>query len=129
MSDFNTHTLNYTTEEILYFEKELRKYKLPWISRVWKKYGINILKYSILPAFIVMTIFGVMYNESVYGQNDWMWIVIKGIGLFFIFVFGLFALIGHLAEFITTNKLRRKLGLNQRDFKFIISVNQITGMN
>ena len=120
--------VNYTPEELQYFEKELRKYKLPWITKVWKKYGVPFIRYSILPALIIIAVFGIIYNNSVYGQNDWMWTVDKAIALFYIFGFGLFTLISHVAELITTNKLRRRLGLSKRDFNIMVIAFQITGM-
>jgi hypothetical protein len=120
--------VNYTPEELQYFEKELRKYKLPWITKVWKKYGVPFIRYSILPALIIIAVFGIIYNNSVYGQNDWMWTVDKAIALFYIFGFGLFTLISHVAELITTNKLRRRLGLSKRDFNIMVITFQITGM-
>jgi hypothetical protein len=129
MPEFDdNYIMDYTTEELEYFEKEMRKYKLPWITKIWKKVGVPFLRYSFLPALILIAIFGIIYNESAYGQNEWMWTVDKTIGLFYIFGFGGFALIAHFAERISANKLRRRLGLSQRDFKILIVVNQITGM-
>lgn len=114
-----------TTEEI---KIELQKYKLPWIARVWKKYGVQVLRYSILPVVILVAIFGVIYNGSATGVNEWMWVVDKVIVLTYIFGFGAFGLVSHIAELITANKLRRKLGLSHADFKILIEVYQITGM-
>jgi hypothetical protein len=116
--------MDYTREEI---KKELENFKLPWLARVWKKHGINALKYSIIPAFAIMTIFGIIYNNSSYGQYDWMWIVVKTIAFAYLFGFGLFALAGHQAERIAANKLRRKLGLSHEEFKILVDVYQISG--
>jgi len=129
MPQFNdVYTVDYTAEELQYFEKEMKKYKLPWITKTWKKVGVPFIRYSILPAIILIAIFGAIYNGSAYGQNEWMWTVDKAIGLFYILGFGLFTLISHVAELITANKLRRRLGLSQRDFKIMVVVFQITGM-
>lgn len=117
--------MTYTKEEI---KAELQKYKLPWISRVFKKYGMPFIRYSFLPALILITVFGVIYNESSYGQNEWMWVFDKTLALFYIFIFGGFALIAHLAERQTVNKLRKKLGLSHEEFKILIEAYQITGM-
>jgi len=124
----DTYVMDYTAEELEYFKKEMRKYKLPWITKAWKKVGVPFIRYSFLPALILITIFGIIYNGSAYGQNEWMWTVDKAIGLFYILGFGGFTLISHVAELIKTNKLRRRLGLSQRDFKILVIVNQITGM-
>ena len=125
MTEFNK---TYTAAELQYFESEMHKYRLPWISKVLKKYGMSFIKYSFLPAIIVITIFGILYSNSASGQNDWMWSLDKAIGLFYIIGFGFFALISHLAELISANKLRRRLGLSRNDFKIMITQFQITGI-
>jgi len=114
----------YTKEEI---KKELENFRLPWVARVWKKHGINILRFSIIPAFAIALIFGIIYNNTSYGQNDWMWVVVKSIGFVYIFGFGVFALLGHFSEKIAANKLRRKLGLSHEEFKILVDIYQITG--
>jgi hypothetical protein len=118
---------DYTPEELDYFESELRQYRLPWISRMWKKYGVPALRYSILPLFVTALTFGIIYNESVQ-TFDWMWWIVKGIAFLLIFGFGIFALIGHLGERITANNLRKKLGLSHHYFKLLVEAYQITGM-
>jgi len=120
--------MNRTPEEIEYIKTELRKYKLPWISRVWKKYGVPFLRYSFLPVAILMVIFGAIYNGSAPGVNDWMWTVDKAIAFFYIFGIGGLALLGKAAERLTANKLRKRLGLSHEDFKVYVQVYGITGM-
>jgi uncharacterized membrane protein YbhN (UPF0104 family) len=129
MPQFDVYEVDYSAEELEYFEKEMRKYKLPWITKVWKKFGVPFIRYSFLPAIILIVIFGAIYNGSAYGQNDWMWGASKGIALFYILGFGLFTLISHVSELITANKLRKRLGLSQRDFKIMVIAFQITGMD
>jgi len=119
---------DYTQEELQYFEKELRKYKLPWISKMFKKYGIQVIRYSILPMLILLTIFGVIYNGSAQGVNEWMWVFDKAVALSYIFGFGLFAVVSKLSEQYTANKLRKKLGLSHHYFKLLVAAHQITGM-
>jgi len=118
---------DYTPEELQYFEEELKKYKLPWISKVWKKYVVKALRLSILPAFVIALVFGIIYNESTQ-IYDWMWWIVKGIAFLFIFGFGLFGLVAHLAERSSANKLRKKLGLSHTYFKLLVEAYQITGM-
>ena len=124
MSELN----NYTAEELQYFETEMRKYRLPLICKIWKKYGLKALSYSILPAFILIAVLGIIYSNSPYGQYDWMWVVDKTIILTYIIGFGLFALVSHFLESYSANKLRKRLGLNQNDFNLLIVANDITGM-
>lgn len=117
--------MSYLTKEQ---EEKLKNFKLPWISRVWKKYGVKAMRYSIIPAFAIATIFGIIYNNSSAGQNDWMWVLVKTIGFIYIFGFGLFALAGHQAERIKANKLRKELGLSHEEFMILVNKYQITGM-
>lgn len=120
--------LDFTTEQLEYFETEMRKFKLPLITKLHKKYGVPFIKYSIAPALILIIVLGLIYNGSDYGSNNWMWTVDKAIGLFYIFGFGIFTLISFIFERTSTNKLRKRLGLSQRDFAILVIAFQITGM-
>lgn len=129
MPQFNdSYSVEYTPEELQYFENEMRKYKLPWITKVFKKYGVPFIRYTFLPALILIVIFGAIYNGSQYGQNDWMWVVSKAIAFSYILGFGMFTLISHVSELLSTNKLRKRLGLSKRDFNIMVIAFQITGM-
>jgi hypothetical protein len=130
MANFDdVHTLDYTTEELQYFETEMRKYRLPWITKMHKKYGVPFIRFTFLPALIIIAVLGFIYmGDGNYGQLDWMWTVDKCIALFYIGAFGLFTLVSHIFELVTTNRLRRRLGLSQRDFRILVIAFQITGM-
>jgi hypothetical protein len=117
--------MKYTKDEI---KAELQKYKLPWISKIFKKYGVPFIRYSFLPVLVLMGIFGAIYNGSAYGVNEWMWVFDKTVAFFYIFGFGAFALISHFAELATVNKLRKKLGLSHEEFKILVEAYGITGM-
>lgn len=121
-------TLNYTEEQLEYFETEMRKFKLPWITRMWKLYGVPFIRYSIVPIILIIAVFGIIYNGSAYGRNEWMWTVDKAIAFFLIFGFGGFTLISHIFELVSTNKLRKRLGLPKIDFNILVIAFQITGM-
>ena len=114
----------YSQEEI---KKELMAYKLPWISIFFKKYEVVFMRYSIVPVFVLMIFFAVIYMNTPYGRNDWMWDFDKITVLFYIFCFGGLSLISHFSELIKTNRLRKKLGLSQQEFKILIEKYQITG--
>lgn len=125
----NVTTLDYTTEELEYFEQEMRKYRLPWITKMHKKYGVPFIRFTFLPALIIIAVLGFIYmGKNNYGQLDWMWLVDKCIALFYIIGFGLFTLVAHVFERVTVNKLRRRLGLSHKDFNILVIVFQITGM-
>ena len=122
------HQLDYTTEELNYFEQEMCKFRLPWITKVWKKYGVPFIRFTFLPALIIIIIFGAIYMGSQTSRNDWMWTLDKAIALFYIAGFGIFTLVSHIFELVSTNRLRRRLGLSQQDFRILVIAFQITGM-
>jgi len=129
MAQFDdVNTLPYTTEELEYFEQEMRKYKLPWITKMHKKYGVMFARFAVLPLVLIVAVLGIIYNASTYGHNAWMWNVDKAIALLLIFGFGGFTLISFIFERLSTNKLRRRLGLSKKDFAILIVAFQITGM-
>lgn len=119
------HTLDYTTEELNYFEDEMKKFRLPWITRMHKKYGVPFIRYGILPLIIFLAVTFFIYNEHHY---EWIWTLDKTISLLLIFGFGGVTLISKIAETIATNRLRKRLGLSKIDFAILIIAFQITGM-
>jgi hypothetical protein len=125
---FIPETLDYTTEQLEYFEKEMRAYRLPWITRIHKIYGVWFARFCILPLVLIVAILGIIYNGSAFGRNEWMWTVDKAIAFFLIFGFGSFTLTSFIFERVTTNKLRKRLGLSKKDFAILVIAFQITGM-
>lgn len=125
----NFNQLDYTTEELEYFEQEMRKYRLPWITKMHKKYGVWFARFMFLPIILIIAVLGIIYMSDQYGRFDWMWTVDKIIAFFLIFGFGGFTLISHIFELVTTNKLRRRLGLKKWEFQILVIAFQITGMD
>ena len=121
-------TLNFTDEQLQYFETEMRKFKLPAITKLHKKYGVPFIKYSIAPVLIFIIILGIIYNGSDYGSNNWMWTVDKALAFIYIFGFGIFTLVSWIFEKTSVNKLRKRLGLSHTDFNIFVITFQITGM-
>jgi hypothetical protein len=120
--------LDYTTEQLDYFEAEMRKYQLPWITKMHKKYGVPFIRIGILPLILIVAVLGIIYNGSAYGHNQWMWTVDKAIAFFLIFGFGGFTLISFIFEKVTVNQLRKRLGISKHDFDILVIAFQITGM-
>jgi hypothetical protein len=121
-------SLDFTTEQLDYFEKEMKTYKLPWIPKMHYKYGVPFIRYSILPIILYVAITGIIYNGSAYGVNQWMWIVDKAIAFFLIFGFGGFTALAWLIKKLSVNSLRTKLGLSHNDIDILVIAFQITGM-
>lgn len=117
----------FTGEELDYFKTVMENYKLPWISRMWKKYVVPRITYFIFPTFILLTILFLIYNAA---KSDiaWIWFTCKAI-VFTCFGFGGFVLIAHFSETISTYKLRKRLGLTKAEFDVLVNLWQITGMN
>ena len=86
-------TLNFTDEQLVYFEAQMKAYKLPWIPTMHYKYGVPFIRFGILPIILYVAITGMIYNGSAYRHNAWMWAVDKAIAFFLIFGFGGFTLL------------------------------------
>jgi uncharacterized membrane protein len=126
----NINELPYTFEQLDYFEREMKKYRLPKYVQFWKKAGVWFIRNTFLPALIIIAVFGFLYmSDRNYGQRDWMWTLDKTIALFYIIGFGLWTLSSHLLELYSTNKLRRRLGLPKWHFQVLVIAFQITGMD
>jgi hypothetical protein len=121
-------TLDFTTEQLDYFEKEMRAYKLPWIPKMHYKYGVPFARFGMLPIILYVLITGIIYNSSAYGVNEWMWTVDLIIAFFLIFGFGGFTAIAWLIKKLSVNSLRTRLGLSHNDFDILVIAFQITGM-
>jgi uncharacterized membrane protein YbhN (UPF0104 family) len=128
MAKIISNELDFTTEQLDYFEKEMRAYKLPWITKMHKKLGVPFIRFTFLPALIIIAVLGFIYMGNTTGRYDWMWNVDKGIAFFYIFGFGGFTLVSWIFEKVTVNKLRKRLGLSHRDFNILVIAFQITGM-
>jgi hypothetical protein len=126
----DVNVLPYTTEQLEYFEKEMRAYRLPKYVKFWKKAGVPFIRFTFLPALIIIVVFGLLQmSDRNYGQWDWMWTLDKVIALTYIAGFGLWTLTSHITELISTNKLRRKLGIPKWHFQILVIAFQITGMD
>jgi hypothetical protein len=121
-------TLDFTDEQLAYFEKEMKSYKLPLITQWHKKYGVPFIRFGILPIIVIVATLGIIYNNSAYGHNAWMWTVDNIIAFFLIFGFGGFTLLSWVIEKLSVNSLRLKLGLSHNDFDILVIAFQITGM-
>lgn len=123
-----THFIReFTNEQFTYYEQEMRKYELPWITKIFKKILIPFFRFGLLPVLLVMIVLGIIYNSTPV-PIDWLWTALKVTALTIIFGCGGISLIGHLAELITVNRLRRRLGLSKTNFQILIVKFQITGM-
>ncbi len=126
----NINELPYTSEQLEYFETEMCKYQLPNYVKFWKKIGVSFIRFTFLPALIIIIIFGFIYmSEKNFGQWDWIWTLDKVIALTYIAGYGLWTLTSHIVKRISTNKLRKRLGLNKYEFQILVIAFQITSMN
>jgi hypothetical protein len=126
----DVNTLPYTPEQLDYFEKEMRAFRLPKYVQIWKKVGVPFIRFTFLPALIIIIVFGILYMSGKnYGQRDWMWTLDKAIALTYIAGYGLWTLSSHILERVSTNKLRKRLGLPKWDFQVLVIAFQITGMD
>ena len=119
--------VEFTQQELQNILNQMRSYKLPLLTRVVKKVVYPLFKYSILPVFIFLFIIFVLYNYH-YGYGyQWVWTTGKVIVLTYIFGFVGLMLLGHLCELYSVNRLRRRLGLSQKQFRTMVTTFQIDG--
>jgi hypothetical protein len=118
-----------TPEEMANIESQMRAYRLPLFTRIFKKVWFYFLRYSFLPAFIFLVILFCVYSSIPYWTyvSDKIWFVCKLIVFFYIFGVGGCALISHICEYLSTNRLRKKLGLTQYEFQYFVVIYQIKG--
>ena len=121
-------SIDFTTEQLNYFEEQMKAYKLPWIPKMHYKYGVPFMRYSIAAIILFLIVIFIIYNGSTYEQNQWIWIVGKAIAFFLIFGFGGFTLLAWLIKKLSVNSLRVKLGLSHNDFDILVIAFQITGL-
>lgn len=123
--------LPYTTEELEYFAEEMRKFRLPKVTQLWKKHVVVVLRWTFLPLLIILTIFGLLYNSkyNYYGQWDWMWVLDKTLAFSYIGIFLGWTIVSRIFETISVNKLRKRLGLPKNHFRILVIAFQITGMD
>lgn len=110
-------------------KKALQEFKLPLITRIFKKVWFYFIRYTFVPVFMLLCILFIIYN-SIPGYTEFgetIWIISKTIVLFYIFGIGGFALLSHILETLSTQKLCRKLGLTHEELQRYVTIYQIKG--
>ena len=118
----NVNEFDFTTEQLDYFEQEMRKYKVPFLYKIvmgalykWAKYFYPII-------FLVIIVLALIHNFS----NQDLFPLIKGIGLVVIFGTLVPLTIAWLWNQARTYKARKKLGLSKYQWDTLVVAFQIT---
>jgi amino acid transporter len=117
------------TERDLEIKRILKEYKLPWITRAFKKAWFCFLRYTFLPIALVLIVLFIIYN-SIPGYTEFgetIWIICKTIILFYIFGIGGFAILSHVCEIVSTDRLCKKMGLTHDELQYYVTIYQIKG--
>lgn len=115
-------------------EKEIREaleqYRLPWITRAFKKAWFICLRYTFAPVFVLLCILFIVYN-SISGYTDAgdvIWLICKAIILFYIFGIGGFAVTSLIFEIASVRRLCRRLDITHDEMQYYVVIYQIKGM-
>lgn len=123
----NQKALADTREEDI--RKVLMGFRLPWITRVFKKVWFYFLKWTFVPIFLLLCILFIIYN-SIPGYTDFgetIWMICKTIVLFYIFGVGGFAILSSICETLSTRKLCRLLGITNDELQRYVIIYQLNG--
>jgi hypothetical protein len=118
----NVNEFNFTTEQLDYFEKEMRKYKVPFLYKIvmgslykWAKYFYPIV-------FLVIIVLALVHNFSTVD----LFPLIKGIGLVVIFGTLVPLTIAWVWNVLKTKRECKKLGLTKYQWDTLVIAFQIT---
>lgn len=112
---------NFTTEELIYFEAELRKFKSPWFSKLMFAAWFKFMRYMTKLLSLILLIEIIWYSTfTVWNSNaDTWWFVIE-ITAFYLIFRGLLMLIAYLLEKLKIKIESKKLGLTIEEWNFLI---------
>jgi len=118
----NINEFNFTPEQLVYFETEMRKYKAPLLYKLvfgslykWGKYFMPLI-------FLVIVVMGIIHVST---KLD-LFNAIKIFAFFWIFFIGGFVLISFVWQRLKVNKARKKLGLTLYQWNTLAIAFQIT---
>lgn len=116
----------HTDEELEIILETLNNFKSPWFSKIIFKLWFNVIKFSIIPMFIIIMVLMIIYNN----MGNWnpniiyVWNTVKGLGLFWI-GWGLLMTIAHLAERTKMRVTAKKIGLTIKEWDYYMNLYQI----
>jgi hypothetical protein len=123
-TEYTNGQLSFLEEQI---EDEMKKFKLPYLTRKYKFYIYPLLEKTIMPFFILLLLLFSFYIN----MNDeyiWIWKMCQFITYAYILFFAIFGVISHITEIVYTTRFRRKLKLSKRDFLIYCVAFDITGL-
>jgi hypothetical protein len=117
----NINELPFTTEQLTYFEEEMKKYKAPFLYKIvfGSLYKAGAIFMPLL--ILIILIFGLIYNSS----NFDLWGIIKGLSLGVIFGIGGLVLISWILQRIKVKKECKRLGLTLYQWNLLVIKFQI----
>lgn len=119
----NVNELPFTTEQLTYFETEMRKYKVPFLYKI--VFGSLYKAGAIFMPVLILTILilGLIYNSP--NSHIDLWGIIKGLGLGVIFGIGGLVLISWIWQRLKVKKECKRLGLTLNQWNLLAIAFQI----
>jgi len=122
MGFIDVNELPFTPEQLDYFEKEMKKYKVPllykWVFGFLYKYGAIAIPLLLVVIMILGLIYGTGYHPN-------LWPVIKTLALGYIFGLGSLVLISFLWNRIKVLVECKRLGLTLKQWDLLAIAFQI----
>lgn len=123
MAFTNVNELPFTTDQLTYFETEMRKYKVPFLYKI--VFGSLYKAGAIFMPLLILTILvlGLIYNS---GRSHFdLWSIIKGLGLGVIFGIGGLVLISWAWQRLKVKRECKRLGLTLYQWNLLVIAFQI----
>lgn len=119
----DVNELPFTTEQLTYFETEMRKYKVPFLYKI--VFGSLYKAGAIFMPLLILTILvlGLIYNSG--NSHFDLWGIIKGLGLGVIFGIGGLVLISWTLQRIKVKRECKRLGLTLYQWNLLAIAFQI----
>ena len=123
MAFTNVNELPFTTDQLTYFETEMRKYKVPFLYKI--VFGSLYKAGAIFMPVLILTILvlGLIYNS---GRSHFdLWSIIKGLGLGVIFGIGGLVLVSWAWQRLKVKRECKRLGLTLYQWNLLVIAFQI----
>lgn len=122
MPKFIINEWDFTTEQLEYFEKEMNKYKVPWLYKIvfgslykWGRFFMPLI-------FLVILVLAIIHNST----NIDLFNVIKGFAFFWIFFIGGLVAISWLFHRLKVMRWCKRLGITLHQWNQFAIIFQIT---
>ncbi len=123
MPKFIVNQWDWTTEELENLEKQMRKYKAPFLYKYMMKFLYKYGAIAIPITVLIVTVLGLIYmNSNIHFD---LWPIIKGITLTLILGVGILGSILHMWNRFRIRRYCKKLGITEKQWNLLATAFQI----